>query len=280
MNRLFREPFVHFVLIGLVVFAGHAVWQARAQRAENTIHVSLAEIERLTGIWASESGRLPSEEEIAGLVRDYVREEALYREAQRLGLDRDDTIVRRRLAQKMRFMLDDTSEVAEPDEATLRAAFDAAPERYATDDTLSFSHVYLSPEVHGEAIEADAAALLDRLQTDGTDWRTLGDAFMMPRQYGDLSETDLTRLFGKSFSDEVFARARTSENHVWIGPVGSAFGLHLVRIESRKAGKAADFSAVREQVLDDYMTAAREQANEAALAKVVARYKVEIEGLE
>lgn len=276
MRRLLAEPLVHFALIGLVVFAGDSIWRSLRHRAEETIHVSIDEIERLAGIWANETGRLPSDTDIEGLVGDFVREEVLYREAMRLGLDRKDTIIRRRLAQKMRFMLDDTTELPEPDDLTLRAAFEAAPDRYATSETLSFSHVYLSPEVHGKAIESDAEQLLRRLRKGDQDWRQMGDAFMLPRQFGALSETDVTRLFGKAFSDALFA----SKTGGWQGPIASAFGLHLVRIENRRPGEPATFDSVRSRVLADYMATARDEANAATLEKVMARYKVEIEAPE
>ncbi len=275
MQRIFREPLVHFAAIGLVVFAGNAIWQSRLQAADETIHISLAQAERLTAIWAGETGRLPEAEDVQALVSEYVREEALYREALKLGLDRDDTIIRRRLVQKMRFMLDDTARIEEPDEATLLAAFEAAPEEYASAARLSFSHVYLSPEVHGDAIDAVARTMLATLQADDRDWRGMGDAFMLPRQFGELSATDVTRLFGQAFSDVLFA----SEGEGWLGPYGSAFGLHLVRIESRQPGAAAQFGEVRERVREDWLRREREQMNAAALAEIMARYKVEIEGV-
>ena len=276
MKRFIREPLVHFIVIGLILFAGHSIWQGRKASEAQTIRVSIAEIEHLSAIWASEMGRAPTIEDIQGIVADHVHEETLYREALRLGLDQGDTVVRRRLAQKMRFMLDDIGGGTEPDETELRAAFDAAPERYALPEKLTFSHVYFSPETHGSSIEEVAASMLAELQENDADWKQAGDPFMLPRSFGDLAKPDIAQLFGAAFSDAIIA----TENDGWSGPYGSAFGLHLVRIDKRTPGTTPSFETVRDRVRADLAEASRRAANDEALAEVLARYDVVIEGLE
>jgi len=273
MSKLLREPLVHFILLGALVFAANTF--LRGEPRDEDIYVSVAEIERMAAIMAAEKKRLPDEQEIAGLVASHVREEALYREALRLGLNDGDTIIRRRLAQKMQFMVNDLADPDLPSDAELKAWFQARAEQFAEPETRSFTHVYFSPDSRTSTLEGDAAAGLAALQA-GADWKQTGDPFMLQRQYGGLSESDTAKLFGNTFAAAVFAL----EGEGWQGPVGSAFGLHLLRIDSRTDGTSPDFTAVRSKVAAAWMEEARRRANEQRILDIIAKYNIEIEGLD
>ncbi|MEO1101710.1 MAG: peptidylprolyl isomerase [Pseudomonadota bacterium] len=272
IRRLLREPIVHFVLIGIALFAFNAVWEARRASADRTITLTLEEVERLTAIWAGEAGRVPGEEDILGLVRAHTEEEALYREALRLGLDEGDTIIRRRLAQKMQFMLDNGAEPDLPAEEELRTWFEERQERYDTPALRGFTHVFFSPERRGETVEADAAAALASLK-EGAEWRETGDAFMLQRVYGPLSQEDVDRLFGPAFAEALF-QAETGD---WTGPIGSAFGLHLVRIDETRPAQSASFEAERARIEADWKEQARQRANLERRAEIVGKYELDLD---
>lgn len=269
IKKLAREPLVHFILLALLVFAG---WSWLGGDREETITVSAQQQERLATLWEGEAGRAPRADELDAAIAMQVEEEALYREALRLGLDADDTIIRRRLAQKMRFMLEDMEQIDDPGDGTLEAWFAERADNFAQAGSVSFSHVYVKPD-EGEGGEARAAQLLSQLQA-GEEWRRLGDPFMLQRSYGRISQDTLGELFGAQFAEAVFGLQETG---TWSGPLGSSYGLHLVRIESREAGEAAEFDSVRPQVLTAWRAEQALQRNRAAVEELVDSYDVVIE---
>jgi len=278
MKSLFREPLVHFILAALLIFAGHAVWTSHASARDGTITVTEADMQRMAALYAAESGALPSPEDMAAMVTDHVRDEALSREARRLGLDQDDTIIERRLAQKMSFMVSDLADTPAPDEATLRAWYDAHPATYTTAPNVTFEHVFLSTDQRPATWQADATTLLTTLNAPSTpDWRTLGDPFMLQRAYGDLPMRETIRLFGADFARALFALDAGDD---WQGPVASSFGQHLVRLAAKDPGHLRPFEDVRAQVEADWRKHAQRAANEKAIADIIKRYKVDIEGVE
>src|SRR6187549_878406 len=151
-----KEPLLHLVVIGALLFAIDR-WRSGAKSvgaAPHRIDVSAGTIAWLSEGFAQQWHRGPDADELRGLVNDHIREELLYREALALGLDRDDTIVRRRMAQKLDFLTQDIAAQAELDEPALRAFFEANAARYANAARVSFRHVYLSKERHGPRLDA------------------------------------------------------------------------------------------------------------------------------
>ena len=151
MKKLLKEPLLHFLALGAVIFALNA-WREKARPTEASaarIEVTAAVIERLRAGYERQFGKAPDAEELRGLVTAHIREEVLCREALALGLDRDDTIVRRRLAQKMEFLTDDLAGAAEPEDAAVREFFEKNAARYAKPAQVSFRHVYFSKEKRG-----------------------------------------------------------------------------------------------------------------------------------
>lgn len=278
MRALLREPLVHFVLVAALVFAGHAAWTAYASARDGTITVTEEDMERMAALYASESGALPSPQDMAAMVTDQVRDEALAREARRLGLDVGDTIIERRLAQKMSFMVSDLADTPAPDEATLRQWYEDHPESYTLAPSITFEHIFLNTERARNTPGADPQSLLNSLNVSSPpDWRALGDPFMLQRAYGDLPIRETVRLFGADFARALFSLKAGPE---WQGPVSSAFGQHLVRIVAREDGRRQPFEEVRVQVESDWRDDASRSANEQAIADIISRYKVHIEGAE
>ena len=272
---LLREPLVHFILAALAVFIGwHFVSSGRADEAR-TIRVSSADLERLASIYTAESGSLPAGEDMVAMVNDYVRDEALAREARRLGLDEGDTIVTRRLAQKMTFMVADLARTETPDDAVLRDWYETHADRFTEPQTITFRHVFFSEDVRGKAAAADAEAALESLNAGG-DWRDTGDPFMLQRAYGDLPLREVVRLFGGEFAQTL---AATPASDLWTGPIRSALGVHLVQVSANAPPRLPPFEDVKAKVLADWQDETRREANEKAIQDIIARYKVEVEGI-
>jgi peptidyl-prolyl cis-trans isomerase C len=151
MKKLLKEPILHFLALGAVIFALNA-WRERARpmgASAARIEATAAVIDRLRAGYERQFGQAPDADEMRGLVTAHIREEVLCREALALGLDRDDTIVRRRLAQKMEFLTDDIATAAVPEDAVVREFFEKNAERYAKPGRVTFRHVYFSKEKRG-----------------------------------------------------------------------------------------------------------------------------------
>ena len=267
-----REPLLHFVLIGALLFAVTALRQKQSEHAE--IRITAGEVAQLAAFWETQSQRKPSAEELRGLIEERIDEEVLAREAVRLGLDRDDVIVRRRLAQKMAFVSDDLAAVAEPPEHELRAYFDAHRATYTTPDLYALRHVYFNPDRH-TTLDIDAQRALQRL-TRGANADEVGDPFMLPRELADVSRQDIVRDFGSSFADAVTGSTPGS----WSGPVRSPFGVHLVKLESHIPSSAARFEDVRDSVRDAYLGQKQREANAALRTRLRQQYKIVVEPAE
>ncbi|ATW02384.1 peptidylprolyl isomerase [Sphingorhabdus sp. YGSMI21] len=270
--KIFRDPITHFVLIGLALVAINHFWTVWQGEQGRTIVVSAAEIDRLEKIWAGTAGRLPTGEDRQQIIDQYVQEEVLVREAGRLGLGEGDTIIRRRLAQKMDFLVGDEAAADDPTDAELERWFNDHRDRFAAPEMRSFTHVYFSPEKHGSRIESIAEAARVRLLS-GADWKSLGDPFIQKRSYAAVPEREVGRLFGPEFAAAIFKlKAGT-----WSAPVGSAFGLHLVRIEAIDNAAQARFEPIRAEVLAAWQDEQRSDAKRAALGKLIGKYEVVVE---
>src|SRR5579872_6833062 len=112
--KLFREPLFHFLVLGAVIFVAHGLITRHKTDKPGEIVVTQGAVENLVTGFTRTWQRPPTEGELQGLVRDYIREEAAYRAALAAGLDRDDMIVRRRLRQKLEFLADDLATRTEP----------------------------------------------------------------------------------------------------------------------------------------------------------------------
>lgn len=269
-----REPLVHFLVLGAVIYGLAAVFTGPVDGApDNTIRITAGQIAWLEGSWQKRWNRPPTPAERAGLIKEYVRETVLYREALAMGLDQDDTIVRRRLAQKLEFLSQDLLAPPAPDDEELRAWFGANSERYREPTLVTFTHVFIDPDRREDRTLADAEAILAELRalpspSEGSD--ALGDPFMLQRYYPERSQPEVSKLFGGEFSAEVVELAPGR----WHGPVLSGYGVHLVYVHNRAESRDADFASVRDRVAQDWEDERREELNDEFYAALLARYTV------
>ena len=276
MKRILREPLLHFVLLGAALFALDSVLGQRTVEAGGgDIVVSQGRIRNLTALFTKTWQRPPSTDELRSLVEDYILEEALYREGLALGVDRDDTIIRRRVRQKMEFIVDDIFELAEPSVAELEAWLAEHAESYERPGRFTFRQVYLNPDRRGASLRSDAAALLAQLRlSDSTsDPRELGDGSLLQHAFADAGADTVAKSFGQAFAERL-SEQPTGE---WSGPVESEFGLHLVFIDARTEGQLPALAEVRGAVARDWNYTQREQSSKLFYEEVLKRYRVSIE---
>lgn len=246
MRRWLREPLVQFLLGGLAIFGLSLASGMSGDPESRTITITEPQVEQLAASFVQTWQRPPTQQEIDGLIRDYIKEEIYYREAQRMGLDIDDPIIRRRLRSKMEFLAKTEVEQARPDDATLQAWLDRNPSRYVTDATYSFDQVFLDALADGDT-QARAKALLVKLNK-GEDWRTLGDAISLPRSVEQAERTSIARDFGHQFVESL-ADVKPGS---WQGPIVSGFGLHLVKVREVKSSGKPRLADVRQTVENDW----------------------------
>jgi hypothetical protein len=232
-------------------------------------------VENLAITFARTWKRPATETELAGLIEDYVREEVYYREALAMGLDRDDTIVRRRLRQRLEFVTDDIVAIAEPTDADLTGYLNAHPDAFRVERQFTFSHVYFNPDRRGERLAGEVAQALDELQQKGRDaaLATVGDPFVLQRTFHAVPGSDVAAQFG-----ETFAAALTEvPAGQWHGPLESGYGVHLVFVTERAEGRLPALADVRDAVRREWDIARRREANAKFYETLLKRYTVTIE---
>ena len=272
-HRILRSPLLHFLALGAVLFALYIRFGQMQPTESQKIVVSAQQIELLRSLWEKQWRRPPSAQELDGLIQSYLREEVLYRQALAMGLDRDDTVVRRRLAQKIEYLAQDLATQAEPSEQELRTFYDEHPEIFEEPARITFSHVYINTDKHGpDSVEA-AGSVLAELRAGG-DPDALGDRFMLQRDYLRKSAAEVARHFGSQFADAVFELAPGE----WQGPIRSGYGLHLVRVEGFEAAYLPPLEGIRQAVRDEMLSFRRREVDELFYDKLRESYDIVIEG--
>ncbi|WP_192360060.1 peptidyl-prolyl cis-trans isomerase [Mesorhizobium mediterraneum] len=271
---LFREPLLHFAVVGAILFGGYS-WlndkQAEATIVE-PVRIGEGDVRWLKQTWASQWLREPSADELKGLVDDLLSEKLMAREAQQMGLEQDDTIIRRRLAQKLKFLVEDTARLAEPTEAELRQFYALNLAHFETPGRLSFRQVYFNPERRKDAA-ADATAAMGALTANVEDDSIEGDRLLFGDSFADTDELALSGMFGADFAREVFAL----EPGGWRGPVKSGYGFHLVLVTQRTATAPKPFETVRDAVLAEWRSAKQTEFSRDYLIALRNKYGVELD---
>ncbi len=269
LMRLLREPLFHFIAIGSLIFALYAVVDETGEAPADVIVILPQRIDQLATGFNSIWKRMPTDDELDALIDEDVREEVYYREALALGLDRNDTMVRRRMRQKMEFLLDTGAYLQEPAAGELEAYFAANEKFYRSGLRLAFEQVYLGEVPGRETIAGSLAAL----QSDpSTDPSALGERSLLPSRLGLSPPNAVDGVFGKGFFDLV---AELSPGE-WAGPLVSAYGVPLVRIIDTRPARTPPLEEIRDAVLKNWREAKAQEIREQDYAERRKRFVVEI----
>jgi peptidyl-prolyl cis-trans isomerase C len=269
-RRWYREPLVHFAVLGVALFGLFRVVGPTPQTGE-TIVVSAETLARIEAEQARRLGRAPESAELDAAVRAWADAEMLYREARALGLDRGDPIVRRRLMQKMQFLFEEAEPLPDPTDAELEQWIADHAERFEQAPRFALTHVYVqaSSRTTPEATLREIEVALG----EGADPATLGQAFALGQELAAKTVVELSRSFGPGFGDAVAALPEEGWHRV-----RSIYGWHLVHVDERLPGRLASVDEVRAQAREGLLREAREQAATRALEDLRERYAVELEG--
>jgi hypothetical protein len=273
IRSIIRDPLFHFLLLGAAIFAIYGFTKRHSTDKPGEIVVTQGTIENLITGFTRTWQRPPTQEELQGLIRDYIREEAAYREALAIGLDRDDMIVRRRLRQKLEFVSDDLASRTEPSERDLQTFLAAHPELFQREALFSFNQIYLNPQIHGTNLQHDESRLLNVLQKGQPDLTAQGDPFLLPQNFQDITLADVKKTFGEQFASAL----STLPVGQWRGPVPSSYGEHLILLSKRTDGYMPALAEVRDQVRREWFNAGRIEATNRFYEALLSRYTVKIE---
>ncbi len=269
MRSLLREPLLHFFVLGALLFVLYGWLNQGPSRATNEIVVSQAQLSSLSDQFARLWQRPPTQAELEGLVEGWVKEEVLYREGVAMRLDRDDPIVRRRVAQKVEF-LGDIAASAPPTDAQLQVWLDAHAADYRIEPRYTLRQVYFDPIRRGVSIDAQLATALESLQNGAA---VEGDATLLPAQLDDAPAFEVARVFGNEFAGALNDVALGS----WQGPLPSGFGAHLVLVSARADGRPATLDEARAAVERDFLHDRNTATNAAFYEQMRANYRLRIE---
>jgi hypothetical protein len=273
---LAKEPLIQFLLIGACIYGAYAWFGVPDEDVvDNTIIVDAARIESFLGQWQKRWNRPPTQQELDGVINAFVREDILYRAALEMGLDQDDPITRRRMAQKLEFLTNDIALFKEPVPGELEQYFEDNQALYREPDLITFSQVFFDPDQREEATLDDAAEMLAQLEAVGEpDPATLGagDRFMLQNYFSEASEFEVRRQMGSGFTDAVMQL----EPERWHGPVLSGYGVHLVYVYRLAKAPAPLFADVQPRVLEDWQTEQQAEFNETFFESLKRRYEIVI----
>ncbi len=279
LKRWLREPLVHFLLIGLAVFGLYSYMHRGRGGVESSrqIVLSVDELRQMDVIFQSQWHRQPTPSEFQAMVEDKVREEVLYREGLAMGLDKDDTIVKRRMAQKMQFLAEDVAAAHEPSTAELKAWFDKNTTKFALPSRYSFRHLYFSVDKRGKNAPDNATEALNKIAGQPEDSKlavSLADPFMFQDYYGDRTPEALAKEFGPQFA----VALEKVKPGSWQGPIESGYGWHLVFVDTVVPGRIPSLEEIESEAKIAWLGEQKATAWKKAYKEMRAKYAVLLPG--
>jgi len=279
LTRLFKEPLLQFLIIGAAIYGAYALFASpEDDYRDNTILVDANRINVMISEWEARWSRSPTRQEIEGLIQAYIKEDVLYRQAVTMGLNEDDPITRRRMAQKLEFLTSDLASFQQPAEGELKQFFEENLDSYRDPDLISFTQIFINPDARGDATLVDAAQILEQVRAAGEpteETSQLGDRFMLQNYFAAATELDIRRQLGSGFAEQVMKL----EPGQWHGPVLSGYGVHLVYVYDFQEAAPPVLENVQDRVREDWLAMKRDEFNAEFLKSLKDRYEIIIEEL-
>ena len=275
--RWLKDPLIHFLLIGACIYGAYGLFAGEAADDEaRTVTLTQGDIQALTDQWTRLWNRPPTEQELAGVMRNHVRTQILYREAKAMGLERGDTVIERRLAQKVELLSRGLVTPPEPSDEQLASWYAQNGEQFRQADSYTLNQVFFDPDQRGDATLDDARTTLATLQALGELPEALdgyGDSSMLQNYYPGRTELEIRKTFGSGFAEQVI----TLEPRQWHGPILSGFGAHLVYIDSVTRAAQPELADIREQVSEAWMLEQVNTLSEQFIDELLSRYEIVVE---
>lgn len=272
-QKFFTEPLIQFIILGGLLYLLVANVQKHKDTQAREILVDNDRIALMITNYKSQTGNLPTKQQLDAMIEDYIKEEVLYREAKKMGLDKDDEIIRRRLSQKIAFMQNDLAEVKPPTETAMQQFYKDNLTLFQQDATVGFSHIYFSTDNSTDSIaKRKALAVLQQLKSSNLQRAPeKGDRFPLQYDYTAQSAIDVQQNFGNNDFKEALFESPVKE---WTGPVKSGYGWHLLFILKRDSTTALPFALVKEDVKIKYLDAAKEVLDKKKFDALINQYSI------
>lgn len=265
------KPIIHFFLLGFVVF-GLKAWFEKPDKTtpdRHLIEITTSDLEWFRAMFRKRMGRDPFAEELRAQVDQLIKEQVMSREAVKLGLDKNDDLIRRRLAQKMDYFLRDVVSGLQPTDEELASYLHANRERYEIAGDITFEQVLFKTNERGKAgAELALAMFLDHPNRDG-------DPTMLPRMNEKQSVNQIRGVYGSDFMDNI----QSLENGKWHGPVHSSFGLHAVFIHEHSPSTLPGVEDIRDRLVSDWQADKQAEVSDEAYKALLDQYSVLLEGM-
>lgn len=272
--KLLREPLLHFLFLGAGIFFFYAQFYASQENSEQKIIITKAKIETLANAFIKAKGRAPTADEMQKQLEYSIREQVLYREAIAMGLDKEDTIIQRRLAQKVKYLFNDLSIIDKASDKQLETFIQEHPSKFIKPAMISFSQIYFDPKEHNDSLNKNAQSLVEKLRK-GTikNSISLGDRSLLPYEFNNERKSDIISMFGNAFMTQAFS----ASNHKWEGPFSSAYGLHLIYIHKKTEAQLPKLAKIRAKVQREWISMKQYEANEIFYQSMYKNYKIIID---
>ena len=271
IRKLLGEPLLHFLLIGIALFGAYR-WVSPGDSGGRRIVISQGVIDDLVTQHVAARGREPSTTELNHLIESYVRDEILYREGVKLGLERDDIVVKRRVRQKIELIEEEDASTRAPTDADLSAYLVANQARFMQPAIMTFEQVFLGESTSGPEVEQAVAVTRAALRS-GTDAEELGQPTLLPLRMTEAPADLVARDFGASFA-AALVKVPVGE---WVGPIDSSFGAHYGRVSDRTPAVAPQLATVRDHVVREWENERRQRARNDAYTKMRGEYQISVE---
>jgi len=271
IRKLLAEPMLHFLVIGIALFTAYR-WMAPGPSGGRRIVITQGVVDDLATQHVAARGREPSTTELNHLIESYVHDEILYREGLKLGLERDDIVVKRRVRQKIEMIAEEDASTRAPTDADLVAYLTANQARFVQPAILTFDQVFIGESRSGPGVVHVVTVTGEALQK-GADPEQLGKPTLLPHRMTRTPADLVARDFGASFA-AALEKVPVGE---WVGPIDSSFGAHYVRVSDRTPAAAPQLVAVRDHVVREWENERRQRARNDAYTKMRGEYQVSIE---
>jgi peptidyl-prolyl cis-trans isomerase C len=255
-----------FFSIGLFIFILDILFEDLND--DKNIVIFDAELVGLINNWTEQVGRKPSKEELNGIINQLVDEEILYREALSLGLDKNDIIIKRRLAQKIGFLKQE--QISAPSDSQIEEYYLLNQSNYSLPTQYTFTQIYFSHEKDEKDGKKRAVSALKNWQLNKE--QPYGDPFLLGKNYSSKSLKEIERIFGEIFSTDL----KTLERNVWSGPLESSYGFHLVLIASIAEERTPEYNTLKSVIISDLMAKRKEDSFKAYLEDLRGQYTIQV----
>jgi hypothetical protein len=273
IKNIAKEPLFHFIIIGAIVFAFYSFIKGSYVDKDHSIQITKSEVEAMINKWMAQMKRPPAKEEIDIFLEDYVQREILFREAKAMGLDKNDMVVKNRMLQKIDFLTNDLLVTTSPTDAEALKYFNDNLEKYTIPGKIDFIHIFFNLDKRS-IDEAKQTALgikndLNNSSTVPNNYFEKGDLFILPYEFQNLSNDDVSNKFGHSeLSEEIFS----IEEKKWSGPFVSSYGMHLVYISNKKSSTTLQFEDVKSDIEDELIKINRREAKKRLISELKKKY--------